>query len=98
MGRKHSSKEEVQSHELGSYLLFLRTDKKATGLVKEQELKYESSCTKKQDSVMSYEPSETTDSGFSLFNAEAVGEFLRVKLLYLSDIRVTDRLTNRLFS
>lgn len=66
--------------------------------MKEQELKYESSCARKQDSVMSCGPSETTDSGFFLFNAEAVGEFLRVKLLYLSDIRVTDRLKNRLFS
>lgn len=61
-------------------------------------MKYESNCTRKQDSVVSYGPSETTDSGFSLFNAETVGEFLRVKLLRLSDIRVTDRLKNRLFS
>lgn len=59
-----------------------RTDKEAIVLVKEQELKYESSCTRKQDSLMSYGPSETTDSGFSLFNAEAVGVFERKALIF----------------
>lgn len=91
MGKKHSNKEEIQSHGWARIIFtILRTNKEATGLVKEQELKYKSSCTRKQDSVMSYGPSETTDSGFSLFNAEAVGEVLRGKLLYLSDIRVTE--------